>query len=127
MTRYYHDDIEDLAARFEYTSDRGDSFRILSNPEGPLKGDCDDFAITALWIAEGKSMWKFWWALLTFRAVLWRVKGTRWVSHLVLYHREHGWIDNQNPAWSPTRHHTLRWPRLLPVIMLKMLIGKLQK
>jgi len=124
--RYYLDDIEDLAARFVWTADKVDSFRILDAPEGPLRGDCDDFAVTALWIAEGRSMLRFWWALLTFRAVIWRVKGQRWVSHAVLWHRKHGWIDNQNPAWSETKHHTLRWPRLLPIIAAKMLIGKLK-
>jgi hypothetical protein len=120
-------DTVDLKERFEYTSDEGlDSFRILSNETGPLKGDCDDFATTALWIAEGKSVWRFWRAIFTGRGVIWRVKGTRWVSHAVLYHREFGWIDNQNPMWSFEKKHTLRWPRIPFVIMIKMLIGKFQ-
>lgn len=125
--RIYLDTI-DLAKRFDYTSDKKiDSFRIMSNPTGPLKGDCDDFAVTALWIAEGKSMWKFWRAIFCGRAEIWRVKGSSWVSHAVLYHREYGWIDNQNPMWSFECKHTLRWSRLPFTIALKMLIGKFQK
>jgi hypothetical protein len=122
MTR----DIADLAARFVWTSDgKIDSYRILSAPTGPLEGDCDDFAVTALWLAEGKSMLRFWWAILTFRAVVWMVKGTGWASHVVLYHRKHGWIDNQNPTWGANRDK-LRIPMILPVIAAKMAIGKLK-
>jgi hypothetical protein len=55
--------IDDLATRFVWTRDRVDGWRILTAPTGPLRGDCDDFAATALWLAEGKSMLRFWWAL----------------------------------------------------------------
>lgn len=118
--------IGDLAARFEWISDgRLDSWRILDAPSGPLQGDCDDFAVTALWLAEGRSMWRFWWAILTFRAVFWLVKGRSWGSHVVLWHRRHGWIDNQNPTWGPNRDK-LRLPFLPPVVAAKMLLGKLR-
>ena len=118
--------IDNLAARFKWTRDRGDSWRILSAPTGKLQGDCDDFAVTALWIAEGGSMWRFWWALLTFRAVLWVVKGRRFASHVVLHHRELGWIDNQNPAWG-AKQDKLRYPIIFPVAVAKMMIGKFRK
>lgn len=122
--RYYIDDIDDLAVRFEWVHDgKIDSFRILDNPEGPLKGDCDDFAVTALWMSEGRSMRRFWIALLTFRAVVWYVKGEGFASHVVLYHRHLGWIDNQNPEWGE-RKHTLRFPAPLPWVAAKMLLGK---
>lgn len=123
MTR----DIADLAARFKWTGDgKLDSYRILSAPEGPLKGDCDDFAVTALWLVEGKSMRRFWWALLTFRAVIWFVKGRSFASHIVLWHRDHGWIDNQNPAWGP-RKDKLRFPVPIFMAAFKMAAGKLRK
>jgi hypothetical protein len=52
--RYSLDDIADLAARFTWTSDgKFDSFRILSEPQGDLRGDCDDFAVTAPCSASG--------------------------------------------------------------------------
>jgi hypothetical protein len=118
--------IQDFTRRFRWRRDTVDSFRILSAPTGPLEGDCDDFAVTALWIAEGRSLWRFWLALCTGRAAIWRVKGVRWVSHAVLWHREHGWIDCQNPTWGPNRD-VLRWPRMPWTIALKMLIGKLSR
>ncbi len=124
--RYYADDIDDLADRFVWKSDgKFDSYRILDANTGPLKGDCDDFAVTALWITEGRSMLRFWWSLLTFRAVIWHVKGTGFASHVVLYHRKLGWIDNQNPAWGE-RKDKLRFPVPAPIVALKMLIGKIR-
>ena len=114
----------ELAQRFIWTRDKIDGWRILSAPTGPLYGDCDDFAVTALWMVEGRSLWRFWWALLTFRAVIWVVKGKSFASHVVLWHRKHGWIDNQNPTWGPNRD-TLRYPVPLPLAILKMLIGSL--
>lgn len=115
----------DLADHFVWTRDRVDGFRILSAEFGQLKGDCDDFAATALWIAEGRSMLRFWWALLTFRAVMWTVKGKRWGSHAVLlWHVKYGWIDNQNPTWGQNRD-VLRYPVPFPIVVIKMLIGRL--
>lgn len=120
MTR----DIQDLATRFAWTQDgKLDSWHILDAPEGPLRGDCDDFAATALWLVEGKSMRRFWWALLTFRAVIWFVRGKRFASHVVLWHRDYGWIDNQNRQWGP-RKFPLSFPTPIFMVAWKMLVGK---
>lgn len=119
--------IEDLRRRFLYTKDGIDSWRILKNPTGPLQGDCDDFAVTALWIAEGKSMLRFWWALWTGRATIWRVQGrTTQPSHAVLEHKVYGWIDNQNPTWGPNRDVLVR-RRYFPECVVKMLKGLVLK
>lgn len=117
-------DIADLRKRFKWTEDGLDTYRILSEPTGRLLGDCDDFAVTALWLAEGKSMKNFWIALNLRRGVLWRVKDSGWASHMVLYHSKLGWIDNQNPEWSPRRHFKLRFPMPVTVVVAKMAIGK---
>lgn len=120
--------IEDLKNRFLWTSEKINSWTIMKNKEGPLRGDCDDFAVTALWIAEGESMLKFWWALLTFKGVIWRVYGkTGTVSHAVLWHRRYGWIDNQNPTWNSTKHHKLSRPRLFPEALVLMFLGMFRK
>lgn len=121
--RYYIDDVDTLAKRFVWTKDGVDSFRILDAPTGKLRGDCDDFAVTALWLTEGQSMTNFWLALNLRRAVLWRVKGEGFASHMVLYHRQLGWIDNQNPEWGE-RKHKLRFPVPVTLIAAKMLIAK---
>lgn len=122
MTR----DIADLAARFKWVSDgKLDSYRILNNPTGPLEGDCDDFAVTALWLVEDKSMGKFWWALITGKARIWYVKGDGWASHVVLNHKDYGWIDNQNMTWGENRD-VLRFWLPFPLVAMKMLIGKIK-
>lgn len=116
-------DINDLRKRFKWVKDGVDTYRILDKVDGPLEGDCDDFAVTALWLASGKSFSKFWYSIWTFRAVLWRVKGEGWASHLVLHHKDFGWINNQDPAWGPNKHK-LRFPILPPIVAIKMLLGK---
>lgn len=125
MIRFYLDDLEDFVSRFVWTQDGIDTYRILSAPKGKLRGDCDDFAVTVLWMVDGRSMWRFWWSLITFRAILWRVKGEGFASHMVLYHRKWGYIDNQNPEFGENRH-TRRYPVPLPIVAIKMLMGRIK-
>lgn len=118
-------DLGDLRNRFEWTKDGVDTYRVMNERAGPLKGDCDDFAATALWLACDKSMWEFWKAVFTFQAVFWRVKGEGWASHLVVYYKPLGWIDNGFTKWGPKRD-VLRFPVLPPIVAFKMLLGKIK-
>jgi predicted transglutaminase-like cysteine proteinase len=75
--------LEYLAEHFEYTSDgKLDNWRIM--PQDNLKGDCDDYALTALYILSDHSIVKFWWNLLTFNAILWYTYTPSGEPHLVL-------------------------------------------
>lgn len=47
-------------------------WQIMKEP--PYIGDCEDYALTLLWLISGKSMWKFWFNLLTFRAQIRHVR-----------------------------------------------------
>lgn len=119
-------DTRDLARRFIYRPDgRVDSFRILSAPFGPLEGDCDDFAVTALWLAAGRSMARFWLMLATGRARIWRTRTPTGGRHAVLWVDGLGFIDNWTPDWRPETQHTLVRRRVVPEVVLKMLLGKL--
>jgi hypothetical protein len=115
--------ITDLVSRFVWVRDKIDSFRILSSETGPLRGDCDDFAITALWIVEGKSTLKLFEALLNGRAAIWRTYTKRGTRHAVLWHRDYGFIDNIAPDWAENTPHTLRHKRWTVTVAIKMLIG----
>lgn len=42
--------------------------------EAPYIGDCEDYALTLLWLISEKSMWKFWLNLITFRAQIRHVR-----------------------------------------------------
>jgi len=116
-------------SRFQYKSDGSlDTWRILKSKgdvNAPMEGDCDDYAATVLYITEGWSIWRWWMAILTFRAVFWYCRDPSNQSHICLWHRYHGWIDNHYPEWSTECRHRLRFPALLPIAALKMFLGRL--
>ena len=127
MTRYYHEHIEDFARRYVYRADkRIDSFRIIWKPEGPMHGDCDDFAATALWLAEDRNLRFFWFSLILGRAAIWRCVTDKGERHAVLWHRDYGWIENNRKGWTdePAPDLRLKHKRWVVTIAMKMLIGK---
>lgn len=63
--------IEELNKRFKYTPDKLDKWTIMTNSSGPLKGDCEDYSLTLIWLSEGKSFVNFVFALLFMKYVLW--------------------------------------------------------
>ena len=111
--------------RFVWRKDgRLDTWRVLKG-EGALYGDCDDYAMTALWITAGSSR-RAWWWLVTFQAVPWWVWAeTSGELHLALWVRGKGWIDNIKPEWKPTCGHRRIAPVLSPIVAFKLLLGKL--
>ncbi len=106
--------LSDLNNRFKWTADEHDGWDFLTAPTGQLRGDCDDYACTALLIEAGGSLWRFWFWVLTFQAVFWytRYNGT---SHLMVWRRGRGWIDNTKPFWG-ARRLPLRFPAT-PVVV----------
>lgn len=65
--------VDELRTKFQYATDertygQSDYWVIMvPNDEGYYVGDCEDFALTALYLLEG-SLFKFWEALLVKRA-----------------------------------------------------------
>lgn len=119
------DDLADLRTRFRWTADRVDGWRVLDAPAGPLKGDCDDFALTALWLTCGRSWLRLWWLVATFQAAFWFARLNGGGGHMMLWVRGRGWIDNIHPEWSGRARHKRVFPVLLPVILIKLAIGAL--
>lgn len=117
------DNLTDLRNRFVWTKDKLEGWRVLSSLTGPLKGDCDDFAMTALWIMAGKSWLRVWWLILTCQAAVWYCHSERGNGHAVLWLRGHGWIDNIYPHWATTTRHTRRFPWPAPIVVVKLLLG----
>ena len=103
--------LDDLRTRFIYTADATDHWTVLRAPSGPLKGDCDDFALTVLWITAGQSWWRILWLVLTVQACMWYTRTPRGRGHMMLWMRGHGWIDNIYPDWGVRRH-----PRIVPYV-----------
>ena len=52
--------------------------------EPPYEGDCEDYALTLLWLMSGKSMINFWINLITMQAQLRRVITENGGGHVVL-------------------------------------------
>lgn len=94
------------------------------------RGDCEDFALTILYMIEG-SWAKVIWSIITFKAVFWLTHSPSnkfWPRHTVLWYRGYGWIDSSNREWraAPTPHK-LRLPWLFPLVFVMMIWGLVEK
>ena len=122
--------LNDLETGFVYQSDgKVDSWRILTVDD--LRGDCDDFACTALYIATG-SLWPFWVALIFGSAKIHYVTTTNGVGHAVLQY-EGLYIDNWSRKYVTKHfmedtygHQFSRWMFIWPQTAIKMVLGKLK-
>ena len=61
--------IKDLQKNFTYKYDASqyvikDAWHIMQKVDGKYIGDCEDYALTALYLLNNKSMLRFWWSLL---------------------------------------------------------------
>lgn len=110
--------MKELCDRFVYQSDRKDRWTILG--DGNWHGDCEDFALTALWLLSGKSWLRLWWLVLTCQAVIWHAS-TAGGPHVMLWVRGKGWIDNWYPVWSSYARHQRVFPYLAPILAIKLL------
>ena len=95
------DPLTDLRARYVYTRDKRDRWTLLSAPTGPLRGDCEDWAYTALWLCAGGSWRRFWGMIWRREAELWWTKfhGTG-EAHVMLFVRGRGWTDSYYQEWA---------------------------
>lgn len=105
------DPISGLRTRFRWTRDARDRWTLLDAPEGPLAGDCEDFALTAAWLVCDRSWARFWGLVLTFRAVFWWTRLSSGEGHWMLWMAGRGWIDCNHPDFGPRRY-----PRLMPLL-----------
>jgi hypothetical protein len=115
-----------LNGRFTYAGDEGDHWRILP-AEGPVSGDCEDYSLTLVWLWEGQSMLRFWWALVTFKYLFWHCLSPRGVGHAVVWCRGRGWTDNiqRKMVDKLPDGYRLRIPYLFPFVALKFLLRPL--
>jgi hypothetical protein len=72
-------------------------------------------------------MLRFWWALITFKYVIWYCLSPRGVGHVVLWCRGRGWTDNIQIEMvdSLPEGYRLRFPYLFPFVALKFLLRPL--
>ena len=83
----FEKELAELNASWKYKYDEDqyaskEYWKIMK--EAPYIGDCEDYALTLLWLISNKSMLKFWWNLLTFKAQIRRVKTKNNTGHAIL-------------------------------------------
>jgi len=126
--------LNDLIRDWDYQADiYADNWEILvPDADGAYRGDCDDFAVTALYLISGESLAKFWRALLTRRAKMYFVK-VGGVGHAVL-ECQGRYIDNIQRRWvtreellSSEPPYDFKFRCWVPFIAVKMALGKLKR
>lgn len=120
--------LKDLNTRFIYTPDQGERWKILKNNAGPLRGDCEDYSLTLLWMLSGRSMVWFWLNILTFRYTFWYCTFNG-EGHFVMYRIGHGWIDNIQRRYVKklSGHYRLWFPLLAPAVGVKFAWARLKR
>lgn len=120
--------VQNLQSRFTWESDgKVDSYHVMAN-EGPVRGDCDDFATRILYDYSGRNWLKFWWLLVTFQSCFWFVRSPRGGAHLTIWIKGLGYTDNWKNEFTPKEElHDKKYPVLWPIVALKIFIGKFDK
>ncbi len=114
----------DFNRYFIWTPDgRIDNWKIIK--DFPLRGDCEDYAATVLWIESDESILKWWWKVLTLQAIFWVVKDYNGNNHCVLWLKDKGWIDSQNKFWHKNTFPDRKYPVIAPALLIKLLLGKI--
>ena len=100
--------------------------------EHPYVGDCEDYALTLLYLISGKSMWKFWFYLITGKAQIRRVTTKNGGGHAVLRFGKH-WADNWTKKfveWEEMEklgHKKYYWFYFPQDVALKLAVAKWKK
>lgn len=117
-------DLPGFVARFRWRADPRDRWTLLRHPssDGFFHGDCEDFALTALWLAAGRSWLRLWWWVITCRAMIWNLRTEAGEAHAGLWLRGQGWICNIRPWWAERCPHRRRWPYLAPLLAATLLV-----
>ena len=121
-----------LNKHWEYKYDKDqyasrDHWKVMT--KAPYYGDCEDYALTALWLIGDKSWSKFWWRLFTFQAQLKLVHTKNGGGHGVLRYKNM-YIDNWTKKFVTKEEmeklgHVFQPVRFLPsTVAIKMLMAK---
>lgn len=110
-------DLAAFCARYRYARDARDCWTLLDAPQGQLHGDCEDFALSVLWIMAGRSWWHLWWWVITGQAMIWNARfDGHGAAHAMLWLRGHGWICSYYRMWSAAPHHARVFPYVAPLL-----------
>lgn len=122
------DAVKETDGFFEYEAETGriEAWKVLS-PDNP-KGDCEDFALTAIRIYSGGSLKFLWHVCNMVKFRIWNVTDPKGVSHAIATYGGFG-FDNHYGRIIPVSEYKaqgykFRFPWPFPLILLKLAIGK---
>lgn len=107
---------------FTYEADgKIDSYHILRDLHS--RGDCDDFAITVLWLAANRSKARLFWWLLTRRAKIVMCRTRKGNLHVAAWLKNYGYSDNWFPHWNEELKHERIVAVPVTYIVFKLFLG----
>ncbi len=116
-----------LNEKFLYKKDDGESWNVLKDvaldSKDHVRGDCEDYSLTYLWLECEQSMWRFWWKLISLQYIPWFCN-YRGDGHLVLYSvKRRAWLDNIQRKWvrKLDESYELKYPVLTPLVFYKFM------
>jgi len=115
----------DFINSFVYRADgKLDSWRDISNSH---IGDCDDFAWTVAKLEAGSAL-KLLISIIMLKTWFYWCRSPNGEAHIIVWIKGKGYIDNLFPTWrdKPDGHtKVIYFP--LPLIILKVILGKLSR
>ncbi len=118
--------------KYKYDSNqygKRDHWKVMKKP--PYEGDCEDYALTMLYLISEKSWFRFWFYLFTFKARICFVTTKNGGGHGVLkFHKLY--IDNWSKKFVSKQemeklgHRFHPWRFLPTTVAIKMLVAKLR-
>lgn len=121
-------------SKFSYKLDDGvDSWEVLDTSLAQIQGDCEDYALTFIWLAEDKKLIKFLWSLLIMKYVMWYVKTPNNNGHALVYIRSNRkCIDNIQKDFKTKKQYRelgykFKFPFLSVLVFPKLLLGLVVK
>lgn len=91
--------VDYVGGKFVYMYDKklpfSDAWFVMpERPDGKLRGDCDDFSLTCIWIACDRNIFKFiWYVLILHKYRFYFSKAANGENHIVGY-AQGLWFDN---------------------------------
>lgn len=124
--------LSNLNGRFKYRREDDklplDNWRIMKGL-GTIWGDCEDYALTLIWLLQDQSKVKFWWALLTWKYMVYHCEYNG-DGHAVLRRRSDGmWIDNIGRSWNNklSPKYDVKYPYTIFGVAIKMVAATIMR
>lgn len=122
-----------VAERFKYAKDSDqynfkEVWRVIDTDNPVWEGDCEDYALTVLWLISDRSIIKFLFnILINPKFSIWHVTTERGVGHAILKY-EDMYVDNIQRKWfaktdKPYKTYEWLFPIIPPLIFGKFLIS----